>query len=120
MQEMGLAKQSALENSATASLQCTEDSNEVDAPASSLDCQAQDSTANSPAGSGLASRPPTQQEIQQMDDLDLSINLGSLLGPGESWIADDEDQLKSMEAFHSSDVIAGSAGSSKPFQELFP
>ncbi len=60
-----------------------------------------------------------------MDELDLSVNLGSLLGPRESWIVDDSGQFASLEgnADHAVCMAAqasGTALSSRPFQELFP
>ena len=112
-----MAQQATANNSAAASLQCTEEFDDMDA---SADSQAQRSLGGSPTGCGLASRPPSQQEIQHMDELDLSINLGSLLGPDDSWIADDDDQLRSLEALPGSDATGGSLSTSKPFQELFP
>lgn len=74
--------------------------------------------------SGSGSRPPTEQEIKHMDELDLSINLGSLLGPGESWIVEDNDHFATLEgkADHSDHAAAlsGEAHGNRPFQELFP
>ena len=88
----------------------------------------EDGEAASPTGSGhvsgSGSRPPTEQEIKHMDELDLSMNLGSLLGPGESWIVQDNDHFATLEgkADQSDQAAAlnGEAHGDRPFQELFP
>ena len=103
--------------SAVDSLQCNEEFDDV--CASSLDHEKGPNDC-SPGACEMASRPPTQQEIQHMDDLDLSINLGSLLGPGESWMVE-EDQLRlsHLEPHHATAASGGSLNTCKPFQELF-
>lgn len=93
-------------------LQGNEAFDEVYAAASD---QEQGPMGGSPGVHGLPSRPPTQQEIQHMDELDLSVNLGSLLGPGDMWRVEEEDQLGLSHA-----ATAGNADACKPFQELFP
>ncbi|KAL0035010.1 hypothetical protein WJX79_006322 [Trebouxia sp. C0005] len=88
----------------------------------------EDGEAASPTGSGHVSgsesRPPTEQEIKQMDELDLSMNLGPLLGPGESWIVEDNGHFATLEgkADQSDQAAALSveAHGNRPFQELFP
>ena len=88
----------------------------------------EDGEAASPTGSGhvsgSGSRPPTEQEIKHMDELDLSMNLGSLLGPGERWIVEDNDHFATLEgkADQSDQAAAlnGEAHGDRPFQELFP
>lgn len=93
-------------------LQCNQEFDDVHASASDhLGC----AMGGTPGVCGLPTRPPTQQEIQHMDDLDLSINLGSLLGPGDIWTVEDEDQLGLSHA-----ATAGNDDACKPFQELFP
>ena len=108
-EEEGFAHQLSCDDD---SLQCNEECDDVHA--SSLD-QDEDTSGCSPG----VSRPPTQQEIQQMDELDLSINLGSLLGPGDSWMGDEEDQLR-LSHPEPQAACAGKAIACKPFQELFP
>ena len=90
--------------------QCTEGFDSIhDDPCHS---SAADAALTSPKGSAMGSRLPTQQEIQHMDELDLSVNLGALLGHEDSWVVDEPEQATTMEACK---TIA-----SKPFQELFP
>ena len=80
--------------------------------------------SDSDSGSGL-SKPPTEQEIEHMDELDLSINLGSLLGSGEDWSVEDSHQFAFLDG-NGDGVQQGAAEGSatvfgdKPFQELFP
>ena len=69
-------------------------------------------------GSG-ASRQPTEQEIQHMDDLDLTVNLGSLLGPGDSWIYGDHADFAALDQAHHVTSVDAAAVGNKPFQELF-
>ena len=92
-----------------------------DMHASSLDHE-EGPNGCSPGVSEMASRLPTQQEIQHMDELDLSINLGSLLGPGDSWMVEEEDQLRlsHLEPHHANAVNSGSLDACKPFPQLFP
>ena len=86
----------------------------------------EDGEAASPTGSGhvsgSGSRPPTEQEIKHMDELDLSMNLGSLLGPGESWIVEDNHHFAALEGkADQSDQAAALTGEdhgNRPFQEL--
>ena len=92
----------------------------------SQDCFANSNAASpmgSESGSGLL-RPPTEQEIEHMDELDLSINLGSLLDPGESWIVHDHAHFAALEGkANQTEHAAASTETaciSKPFQELFP
>ena len=89
--------------------------------ASSLDHE-EGPSSSSPGVSEMASRPPTQQEIQHMDELDLSINLGSLLGPGDGWMQEEEGQLRlaHLEPHHATAAKGSSLDACKPFQELFP
>lgn len=89
--------------------------------ASSLDHE-EGPSSSSPGMSEMASRPPTQQEIQHMDELDLSINLGSLLGPGDGWMQEEEEQLRlaHLEPHHVTAAKGSSLDACKPFQELFP
>ena len=70
------------------------------------------------SGSG-ASRQPTEQEIQNMDDLDLTMNLGSLLGPGDSWIDEDHVNFAALEQSHHKTDTNAAGVDNKPFQELF-
>ena len=72
----------------------------------------------SQSGSGL-SRPPTQQEIQHMDDLDLSVNIGSLLGPEDSWIGASDEHFAALGQANNAMNVDGAPHNSKPFQELF-
>ncbi|KAL0024470.1 hypothetical protein WJX77_007331 [Trebouxia sp. C0004] len=82
------------------------------------------STTGSGHTSGSGPRPPTEQEIKHMDELDLSINLGSLLGPGESWIVEDNDHFATLEGKadqpDQAAAVSGEANGRRPFQELFP
>ena len=106
-------------SSADDSLQRNEEFDDMHA--SSLDHE-EGPSGCSPGDSEMASRLPTQQEIQHMDELDLSINLGSLLGPGDGWMVEEEDQLRlsHLEPHHATAVNGGSVDTCKPFQELFP
>ncbi len=85
----------------------------------------EDGEAALPTGSGhvsgSGSRPPTEQEIKHMDELDLSMNLGSLLGPGERWIVEDNDHFATLEGkADQAAALSGEAHGNRPFQELFP
>lgn len=117
---LGLAEQQAPHiSSADDSLQCNAECDDMHA--SSLDHE-EGASGCSTGVSEMASRPPTQQEIQHMDELDLSINLGSLLGPGDNWMVEEEDQLRlsHLEPRHATAANGGSLDNCKPFQELFP
>lgn len=117
---LGLAEQEAPQLSgANDSLQCNEQVDDMHA--SSLD-EEEGTSRCSPGVSEMASRLPTQQEIQHMDELDLSINLGSLLGPGDSWMVEEEDQLElpHLEPHQATAANTGSLEGCKPFSELFP
>ena len=94
---------------------------------STLTLNSADEEPNSTQPDNLSlSRQPTEHEIQYMDELDLTDNLGSLLGPGDSWIvpesahfamqAGDVKQLGNDNGMSS----AAKMLSAKPFQELFP
>lgn len=83
-----------------------------------------------PDSSGL-SRQPTAHEIQYMDELDLTDNLGSLLGPGDSWIVPEDAHVAALPERMGTSVgcangltacISTTAQvlNDKPFQELFP
>lgn len=117
---LGLAEQQAPQLSgADDSLQCDEQFDDMHA--SSLDTE-EGACGCSPGASEMASRLPTQQEIQHMDELDLTINLGSLLGPGDSWMVEEEDQLdlSHLEPHQATAANSGSLEGCKPFSELFP
>ena len=72
------------------------------------------------------SRQPTEHEIQYMDELDLTDNLGSLLGPGDSWIVPESAhfamQAGDLKQLGNDNGMSSAAKmlSAKPFQELFP
>lgn len=72
------------------------------------------------------SRQPTEHEIQYMDELDLTDNLGSLLGPGDSWIVPESAhfpmQAGDLKQLGNNNGMSSAAKmlSAKPFQELFP
>ena len=67
------------------------------------------------SGSG-ASRQPTEQEIQHMDELDLTMNFGSLLDPEDNWAVEDSEGFGAIgQAPHAGPKADGS----KTFQELF-
>lgn len=93
-------------------------------------CTDENAEAASPVGADHASgsrlaQLPTEQEIKHMDELDLSINLGSLLGPGENWIVDDTDHFASLNggADQSNPMVEPACANTlggRPFQELFP
>lgn len=117
---LGLAEQQAPQLSgADDSLQCNEQFDHMHA--SSVN-EEEGASGCSPGVAEMASRPPTQQEIQHMDELDLSINLGSLLGPGDSWMVEEEDhlELSHLEPHEATAANGGSLEGCKPFSELFP
>ena len=85
-----------------------------------------DVCSSQPQSSGL-SREPTQHEIQYMDEVDFVDNLGSLLGPGDSWVVPECADFETLQPALAHDT--GSAQQipdptqrlfTKPFQELFP
>lgn len=66
-----------------------------------------------------------------MDELDLTDNLGSLLGPGDSWLVPEDMHAGALQESMAkgADTSSGFAGgtsttaqplNAKPFQELFP
>ena len=72
------------------------------------------------------SRQPTEHEIHYMDELDLTDNLGSLLGLGDSWIVPESAhfamQPGDAQRVESDKGMSSAAKmlSAKPFEELFP
>lgn len=73
------------------------------------------------------SQQPTEQDIQYMDEVDFTDNLGSLLGPGDSWIMPEGAHFATLQAETASGPISVEGMSNeaqmlkaKPFQELFP
>ena len=87
---LALEEQKEPETASGQTLQCSEDFDDLSAGC----LEPQSCMLLGPkVGSGVAARPPTKQEIQNMDELDLSINLGSLLGHGESWAFEEDENI---------------------------
>lgn len=82
-----------------------------------------DDMCNTQPENSALSRQPTQHEIQYMDEVDFADNLGSLVGPGDSWVVPECAHFEALQpgqapAQQSPDLAQSLY--TKPFQELFP
>ena len=105
---MGSAEQQASQHS-------TDEQTEAEPLQHSEGSQCNAASPVSQCGSGV-SRQPTEQEIQHMDELDLTMNFGALLDPDDNWAVENSESFAAIDqAQHAGSRSDGS----KPFQELF-